>query len=196
MLRLMRELLTTPKEVAFIRKATAELLGEMGRRVNADIDERRQRLQRTEQRIAGLVTFIADGDHSDYVRTTLKDLEAQATTEKRAIAELLERGSAAVRLPSPEQTVERALLFETLLLKDPTRGREELRRMFEGEQVLVRPQPEGFYIAEGKLFPLALFSLRLDASEAGTTKARDSEVVSEPSCESSEPGAFALVLHR
>lgn len=92
MLRLMRELLTTPKEVAFIRKATAELLGEMSRKVNADVGERRQRLQRTEQRIAGLVTFIAEGDHSEYVRTTLKDLEAQATTEKRAIAELLERG--------------------------------------------------------------------------------------------------------
>lgn len=175
MLRLMRELLTTPKEVAFIRKATAELLGEMGRKVNADVDERRQRLQRTVQRMAGLVTFIADGDHSEYIRTTLKDLEAQATAEKRAIAELLERGSGAVRLPSPEQTVERAVLFETLLLKDPTRGREELRRMFEGEQVLVRPQPEGFYIAEGKLLPLALFSLRLDSTEAETAKARDSE---------------------
>ena len=46
--------------------------------------------------------------------------------------------------------------------------------MFEGERVLVRPQPEGFYIAEGKLFPLAPFSLRLDASEAETPKARDS----------------------
>ena len=101
----------------------------------------------------------------------------QATTEKRAIAELLERGSAAVTLPSPEQTVERAVRFEKLLLKDPTRGRQELRRMFEGERVLVRPQPEGFYIAEGKLLPLSLFSLRLDfpIADAVTTKARDSE---------------------
>jgi hypothetical protein len=80
-----------------------------------------------------------------------------------------------VGLPSPEQTVERALLFETLLVKDPTRGREELRRMFEGERVLVCPQPEGFYIAEGTRFPLALFSLRLDASHPETTKARHSE---------------------
>jgi site-specific DNA recombinase len=175
MLGLMRELLTSPKEVAFIRKAAAELLGDMSRKVNAEIGERRQRLERTEQRIAGLVRFIADGDHSDYVRTTLKDLEAQANTEKRAIAELLKRGSAVVSLPSPEQTVEHALRFEELLLKDPTRGREELRRMFEGEQVLVRPQPGGFYVAGGKLFPLALFSLRLDASTSITTKARDSE---------------------
>ena len=47
--------------------------------------------------------------------------------------------------------------------------------MFEGEQVLVRPQPEGFYIAEGKLLPLSLFSLRLDGADAETPKARDSE---------------------
>jgi hypothetical protein len=43
-----------------------------------------------------------------------------------------------------------------MLLENPTRGREELRRMFEGEQVLVRPQSGGFYIAEGKLFPLGV----------------------------------------
>ena len=38
-----------------------------------------------------------------------------------------------------------------MLLKDPARGREELARMFDGEQVLVRPRPGGFYVAEGTL---------------------------------------------
>jgi hypothetical protein len=60
-----------------------------------------------------------------------------------------------VTLPSPEQTVERGVLFEKMLVEAPTRGREELRRLFDCEQVHVRPQPGGFYIAEGKLFPLA-----------------------------------------
>ncbi len=70
----------------------------------------------------------------------------------------------------PEETVERALLFEKMLADDPVAGREELRRLFEGGKVLCRPQPDGFYVAEGKLYPLALFSMRL---EAGTPKARD-----------------------
>ena len=163
LLGFMRENLTGPKEVAFIRKTVAEVLGSLSRKVNAELDERRQRLSRTEQRICGLVQFIADGDHSDYVRSALKDLEAQAKTEKRAIADLEARGSGAVRLPSPEETIERALLFERMLLENPVAGREELRRMFDGGRVLCRPQPGGFYVAEGKFYPLALFSMRLSA---------------------------------
>lgn len=174
MLKFLRESLTTPKEVEFMRKAVAELLGESCRKAHAEQEERRARLHRTKQRIAGLVQFIADGDHSDYVRVTLKDLEAQAKAEKQAIAELQQRGSAAVRLPSPEQIVARAFDFERMLLEDPIASREELRRMFDGEQIVVRPQPGDFYIAEGTLLPLNVFSLRLDAG-AETAKARDSE---------------------
>lgn len=171
LLGFLREQLTGPKEVDFIRKTVAEVLGGLSRTTNAELEERRQRLARTEQRIAGLVQFICDGDHSDYVRDALKDLEAQAKAEKRAIVALQDRGSTAVRLPSPEETVERALLFEKMLADDPVAGREELRRLFEGGKVICRPQPEGFYIAEGKLFPLALFSMRLGQE---TPKARDS----------------------
>ena len=43
------------------------------------------------------------------------------------------------------------------------------------ERVLVRPQPGGFYIAEGKLLPLALFSLRLESSDIETREARHPE---------------------
>lgn len=174
LLRFVKDNLTTPKEVAFMRKAVAELLGDMSRNINAEVEERRARLQRTEQKIAGLVRFIAEGDHSDYVRTTLLDLEAHAKAEKRAIAELVSRNNEAVCLPSPEETVERAFMFERMLLEDPVAGREELRRMFEGEQVLVRPQPGDFYIAEGTFFPLSLFALRLGGG-AQTPKVHHSE---------------------
>jgi site-specific DNA recombinase len=169
---LLREHLMTPKEVAFMRKAVAEVLGDMSKKTNAELLERRGRLARTEQRIAGLVEFIAQGDHSDSVRAALLDLESQAKSEKRAIAELLERAGAAVRLPSPEETVARALQFEKMLLEDPTRGREELRRLFEDGKVMLKPQPEGFYLAEGKIFPLALFSVRIGPE---TPKARTLE---------------------
>jgi hypothetical protein len=100
----------------------------------------------------------------------LKDLEAQAKTEKRAIQELIERGNAIVRLPSSRPDY-RARVAAREDAEDPTRGREELRRLFANGRVLLRPQPEGHYIAEGKLYPLAIFSLRL---EVETPKARDS----------------------
>jgi DNA invertase Pin-like site-specific DNA recombinase len=158
---LLHQNFTGAKEVSFLRKSVAELLGGISRKAKVEIDERRQRLARTEQRIGGLIHFIADGDHSDYVRTTLKDLEAQANTEKRAIAELQARGSDAIRLPSLEETAQRGLMFERMLAENPVAGREEMRKLFENGKVLCRPQPEGFYIAEGTLFPLALFSMRL-----------------------------------
>ena len=84
------------------------------------------------------------------MRVALRDLEAQAKMEKAAIADLEARGSAAVRLPSIEETVERAMLFEKNLLENPTAGREALRHLFEDGKVLCRPQPDGVYLAEGK----------------------------------------------
>jgi hypothetical protein len=72
-------------------------------------------------------------------------------------------GSTPVKLPSPEETIERATLFEKNLLEDPVAGREELRRMFAGGKVLCRPQPDGIYLAEGTFLPLEIFSMRLAA---------------------------------
>jgi hypothetical protein len=106
------------------------------------------------------------------VRLTLKDLEVQANSEKQAIEELLSRRSAPVRLPSPDQLGEQALRLEKSLYEDPAGTREQLRRMFEGERILLRPQPESFYMAEGVFFPMALFSTPL--RESKTPKARDS----------------------
>jgi hypothetical protein len=62
---------------------------------------------------------------------------------------------------------------------DPIVSREELRRMFDGEQIVVRPQRGDFYVAEGTLLPLNLFSLRLGV-EGQPPKARDSEESTGP----------------
>ena len=185
LLRFLRENLATPAAVAFVRKAVAEVLGELSRKGRAEIDERTGRLARTEERVAALVPVITDGDQSTYVRQALLDLEAQAKMDKLSLADLQARGAAAVRLPSPEETLERAFRFEDVLLKDPVRGRSELRRLFDNEQILVGPQPGGFYIAEGKLYPLAMFSLRID--EPDKPKARGpgepSGLSGPPECE-------------
>ena len=76
------EYLFSPKGLDYSRRRIAEKLGERARTQNQEIMERRQRLDRTEARIGGLVQFISEGDQSSYVRSTLLDLEAQARGEK------------------------------------------------------------------------------------------------------------------
>ena len=158
----LRERFGSPSRVLYLRKRLAGRLGEMSRKANAELEDRRARLARTEERIHGLIKFISEGDHSDYVRTTLKDLEVQAKTEKASIKALLERAAVPIKLPSVELVVEKALALERMLLQNPTQGREQLRRLFEGGRLTVHPQPDGTYITESTFFPLKLLSLRLD----------------------------------
>ncbi|MBX3229225.1 MAG: zinc ribbon domain-containing protein [Labilithrix sp.] len=97
----LREAVFTPAAVAHLRKRIAEHLGEAARLAQHEMKERLDRLARTEQRIRGLVTFIADGDHSSSVRDALRDLEAQALTERTAIQNIKDRMNAPVDLPTP-----------------------------------------------------------------------------------------------
>ncbi len=153
-----RERLSSPAAIAHMRKRIAERLGELSQRATSERNERLALLVRTEARIHGLVQFIADGDRSEYVRTALRDLEVQARTEKDAIA-ALERGvSTPVRLPRPEDVIERAMDLEAMIARDPMQGRERLRQFFEDGRILLRPQPAGFYLAESKFLPLMLFA--------------------------------------
>jgi hypothetical protein len=98
-----RDELTRPSALTYLRKRVAEKLGELSRSATKELDERRGRLARTEERIAGLIEFIAQGDRSEYVRKALADLEHQATEDKRAIEAVSARTRAPVRLPSPQR---------------------------------------------------------------------------------------------
>ena len=57
-----------------------------------------------------------------------------------------------------------------------------MRRLFEGWRLLVNPQPEGHYIAEGRFFPLALFTL--DLSVRATPETPKAQLLSEPGLQS------------
>ena len=153
-LEALRERFSSPAAITYLRKRIAEQLGELSRSATAELREHADRLDRTEARIGGLVKFIAEGDHSEYIRQTLKDLEAQAGDEKAAIRAIEARARAPVRLPTPDEVVQKVLDLEKLLEADKTRGREELRKLFEGGRITVTPQPEGFYVATSKLLPL------------------------------------------
>ncbi len=62
-----REQIQTPQAIEYVRRKVSELLGNYTRELDRELKERRERLQRTEERIKGLVGFIADGDRSEYV---------------------------------------------------------------------------------------------------------------------------------
>lgn len=156
-----RDALFTPEAVAFLRKRIAERLREVVRSGDSELNERVERHRRTEDRIHGLVKFIAGGDESKYVRETLRDLEAQARCDSAAIGELKQSLSAPVSLPTPATLLERAHDLDRVLSAGPLRAREALRTVFEGGRIAVHPQPDGSYVAEGTFLPLvAMASVR------------------------------------
>ena len=54
-----RARLTSPDGIAHVRKTIAEYLRDYSRNLEADIKERRERIERTEDKIRGLIEFIA-----------------------------------------------------------------------------------------------------------------------------------------
>jgi site-specific DNA recombinase len=140
--------------VDFVRHEIADELGKMNRELAAALKHHGELLARTETRIGGLIEFISRGDQSDYIRQTLVDLEAQAKVEKNAIEALKRQAAKPIQLPSPEELMDVAYNLEKLALADPALGREELRKMFDQGHIVLLPQPDGYYLAKSKIFPL------------------------------------------
>jgi hypothetical protein len=147
----LRDRYARPSAVAYLRKKIAEGLGDVARHMDDKVQERLDRLARTEQKIAGLVLFISEGDDSEYIRKTLKAFEVQAKIEKAAIAALRAHAKHPVTLPSPEGVTRCVALLDEVMAGGPLVAREQLRRLFDGGQLLLQPQKEGTYVAEGRI---------------------------------------------
>jgi DNA invertase Pin-like site-specific DNA recombinase len=171
----------TPAAVSYMRKRIAEHLRALSKEMNAELEDRRARLQRVEAKIAGLIEFIATGERSDYIAKTLRDYEAQAKQESAAIEVLVEHGTKPIELPSTDVVIDHALDLERIIETDPVRAREELKKLFEGGKLFVKPQPEGHYVAESRVYPFALLTLDLDVNRGPQTgKARHLSAASPP----------------
>ncbi|HVW28088.1 MAG TPA: hypothetical protein VHC69_22145 [Polyangiaceae bacterium] len=101
--------LATPKAIAYVRQRLAERAGSLSRDASRELAESSARLERTEERIRGLITMQADGDRSPMVAQMRADLEAQATHERAAIADLRALVSAPIHLPPVDLLTERVL---------------------------------------------------------------------------------------
>jgi len=161
----LQEKFSSPDALEYLRKRIAEYLGESNRGAARELADRRASLARTEQRIAHLIRFIADGDSSEYVVTALRDLQAQARSEKAAIAALEARGAAPIALPTPAEVAARALNLKRLFDGNLLEVREALRRYFVDGRIVLTVAPEGHYVAEGRFLPLvALVDPALDSA--------------------------------
>jgi site-specific DNA recombinase len=165
--------LFTAEAVAFLRRRIVERLRAATATNTNEISILSSRLQRTRERIRGLVTFIADGDESASVREALRDLEAQARIDGDSIEALRVAKRSPVRLPSPEDLLIRARDLERVIAAEPMRGREALRSVLHDGKVTMFPQDDGSYVADVGFQTFATLGgsrMSRDAEEVGRTK--------------------------
>lgn len=104
-----------------------------------------------------MVEFVAQGDHSETVRATLQDLEAQAKMERAAIEALKDRLRGPVSLPRPHDVLARATELDQVLQSDPHRARERLRRVLVDGRIVMTPLDDGAYEARATFLPLLAY---------------------------------------
>jgi site-specific DNA recombinase len=166
------ETLGSYDSVAYIRRRLAERQGSLSRESAAEAAERAARLQRTEERIRGLIVMQAEGDRSPLVAQMRADLEAQAENERAAIEELRATSDAPIRLPPVELITDRVLAVRSLAESENVeRARAQLARYFRDGAITLTPEagPDGkeTYVARGDLMPLVLLTENAETPSEG-----------------------------
>lgn len=148
-----RDRLLSADGVAYVRRRIAEELRDYSKNVDAALKDRRDRLKRTEDKIRGLIEFIATGDRSDYIISTLRDLETFARTEKAEIARLMQAGQQPLRLPSIDEIEAEVRNLDRWLTDAPEVGREKLRTILKDGTIRIDSMPDGMAQASIGLLP-------------------------------------------
>lgn len=111
----------SPLSVAYVRRRVAEELRDYSQKLDAELRDRKERLQRTEEKMAGLVDYLAGGDRSQYIVSTLHDLETFAKQERAAITEIEQSVRQPLRLPSIDEVEAEVRQLDERLKQDPKR---------------------------------------------------------------------------
>lgn len=173
-----RDHLLSPEGIAYTRKRVAEELRDYSNKLAAELRDRRERLARTEEKMRGLVDFIATGDRSEYVVSTLHDLETFTRQEREALAELDRASHEPLRLPSIDEVCAQVAELDARLAQDPEAGREQLRRWLKDGVIRIGPDKDGAIVAEGEILPLMVIS---DGGGRKGNYAKPSQMVSRSS---------------
>lgn len=151
-----RAQIQSPARIAEVRRTIATRLRDYSKELDAELKDRRDRLKRTEERLKGLVGFIADGDRSEYVVSTLRDLEVQAKSERAAIERLHREAQEPIRLPSLDEISAAVFRLDELLAGDPSEARARLRRWLKDGEIRVARRDGGGFELRGSISPLSL----------------------------------------
>jgi hypothetical protein len=154
----LRHRLTTSDGIARARKRIATALGEITRGTDDEIRTHQGRLDSLLRQIHKYIDFIGEGQGTRELGERLRQAEAEADTERKAIADLRARVAQPVHLPSPEDMLRTVFDLEGRLLADPAKGREQLRTVFRDGRIDLVPQPDGFYVARSQILPLVLLT--------------------------------------
>ncbi len=154
----LRKRLLEPAALAYVRERIAARLSDFARERDGLRRSAGEAQRITEGRTRNIVDAMADGERSDSLRQRLRELEADAGRQRAVLAQTQGEASGELTLPDPEVIVQRALDLEAMVARDPTAARERIRGYFENGRLRLQPQPDGFYIAEGRLLPLMFFT--------------------------------------
>ena len=160
-----RQRLRSKDGIAFVRKRIAEELRDFSRSLDAELKTCRERLERTDARIKGLIAFIADGDRTESVVSALRDLEVQAKSDRATIESLRQEQQQPLRLPSVEEISSAVFELDARLIQDMESARTQLRRWLHNSEIRIATKPEGV-VAIGAILP-AIILLEKATSENG-----------------------------
>ncbi len=178
-----RDRLLSADGLDYVRRRIAEELRDYSKRLDAEIKDRRERLKRTEDKIRGLIEFIATGDRSDYVTTSLRDLEAFARNEKAEISALVQSAQEPLRLPSFDELIAEVGDLNRWLGEVPEVGREKLRSVLKDGTIQLDTTADGMSQATASILPVPLVFASATGRKQGIPGggSRDSELLTRRS---------------
>lgn len=177
----LRRRFTNPVALTYIREKIAGRMAGLSGELEADLKERRVRLERTLARSRRLVEQLADGLSSESILSAIRDFDAQAGDERLRIADLEAQLNAPIALPSNAQIRRQYLEVESMVKKNPMRGREALRSLFGGGLRLT-PGEDGVYVAQGELSWLGFVLRPRNKKPSAEGSGRGSRLIDSGDC--------------
>jgi hypothetical protein len=147
----------------FTRDYSDGLLAEVADGRDAQANEVRRRLERTQRRLGNLVELIAEGNKSPTIRDAVRELEVQFEADRTALKAIESLAREPLRLPTAEEVLGEVFAVLTAMKEDPAAARERLGRWFRDGRITLELGADGVYVGRSELLPLVLFAEKKDA---------------------------------
>jgi site-specific DNA recombinase len=136
-LKAMRAKLRHPASLAYVRAELAKKAKERSKEVDEEIKSTEARIKETDAKLRKLVEFIADGDRSESIVTSLRNLEMDVKVDRGRLAKLKAIAAEPIHLPSPEEITAEAFDLKALMDTDVQLARGQLKRWLRDGEVRV-----------------------------------------------------------